>query len=168
MGVECVYVPEIVNATGYGPGIFLAGPTPRREEVPSWRPGAVEILANLGFEGRVYIPEARGGGWCGDWTRQVEWEDEALNWALVILFWVPRSIPDMMGLTTNDEFGYWKGREPEKLVFGNPVGAPHTGYQRYYCRKLGIPAFDSLEDTARAAIDKCGEIWTEMQMESPV
>lgn len=37
--------------------IFLAGPTLRKEIVKSWRPQAIEILEELGFDGVVYVPE---------------------------------------------------------------------------------------------------------------
>lgn len=37
--------------------IFLAGPTPRTREFLGWRPQAIEILKNLGFDGAVYSPE---------------------------------------------------------------------------------------------------------------
>ena len=40
-----------VGWDGESPSIFLAGPTPRREDVPSWRPQALEVLAGLGFTG---------------------------------------------------------------------------------------------------------------------
>lgn len=36
--------------------IFLAGPTPRGENVISWRAEACEILKQLGFDGVVYVP----------------------------------------------------------------------------------------------------------------
>lgn len=35
--------------------IFLAGPTPRSKEVQSWRPEALRILKNLGYDGQVYV-----------------------------------------------------------------------------------------------------------------
>ena len=36
--------------------IFLAGPTPRGENVISWRTEACQLLENLGFDGVVYVP----------------------------------------------------------------------------------------------------------------
>lgn len=38
--------------------IFLAGPTPRDKNTPSWRPQALEILRDMGFGGPVYVPES--------------------------------------------------------------------------------------------------------------
>ncbi len=39
------------------PSLFLAGPTPRRAEVLSWRPEAIQILGKGRFSGTVLIPE---------------------------------------------------------------------------------------------------------------
>ena len=39
------------------PSIFLAGPTPRSNDIKSWREEAIKILEQLEFEGIVYIPE---------------------------------------------------------------------------------------------------------------
>src|SRR6185437_2708590 len=90
--------------------IFLAGPTPRKEEVPSWRPDALKVLESLGFQGTVYIPEHEGRTKEGyDYLTQVEWEYECLEGAGVICFWVPRKTPDMPAFTTNVEFGRYVG-----------------------------------------------------------
>ena len=37
--------------------IFLAGPTPRSKEVKSWRPEAIRLLKEKGFDGVVFVPE---------------------------------------------------------------------------------------------------------------
>src|SRR6266511_3357557 len=42
------------------PSLFLAGPTPRSADVPSWRPEALNLLRGLGFAGTVLVPERRG------------------------------------------------------------------------------------------------------------
>lgn len=39
--------------------IFIAGPTPRDESTKSWRPEAIKYLEDIGYDGTVYIPEAR-------------------------------------------------------------------------------------------------------------
>lgn len=46
------------------------------------------------------------------------WERMALTEATVIMFWVPRSLPDMAGFTTNVEFGYWM--PTKKVIYGRP------------------------------------------------
>lgn len=46
------------NAQGFAPNsIFLAGPTPRSEHTPSWRPDALSVLKSLNFGGTVFVPE---------------------------------------------------------------------------------------------------------------
>ena len=37
--------------------IFLGGPTPREENVASWRTEACKILEEMQFDGVVYVPE---------------------------------------------------------------------------------------------------------------
>jgi 8-oxo-dGTP pyrophosphatase MutT (NUDIX family) len=77
-----------------------------------------------------------------------------LNFADVILFWIPRELALMPAFTTNDEWGFWKARDPLKLVLGTPKDAPKVHYQRYYAEKQNIPLHDSLEATCAAAIQK--------------
>ena len=74
--------------------VFLAGPTPRSPEVPSWRPEAVALLRAGWSGGRlvVFVPEDPEGGLRGGWDEQVAWEDRELNRADVIAFWVPRNL----------------------------------------------------------------------------
>jgi len=57
------------NFDGSEPGIFLAGPIPRKVEVPFWRSQAVELLRELGFTGVVLVPERR------DWQKQFTYEN---------------------------------------------------------------------------------------------
>lgn len=85
--------------------IFLAGPTPRNAETKSWRPDFIQELNNVHFDGTVLVPEASDGIWKNDYIGQVKWELEAINKADIVAFWIPRSIPDMPGFTTNVEFG---------------------------------------------------------------
>lgn len=122
--------------------IFLAGPTPRDASTPSWRPEALRLLAERGFDGVVFVPEPRDGGWSREYDDQVAWEEAHLHMADVALFWVPRELPGMPGLTTNDEWGTFK--TSGKVVFAAPPSAVKIRYQRYYADKLGIPQADSL------------------------
>lgn len=145
--------PEQVTAS-----IFLAGPTPRTKTTPSWRPLALALLEQSGFQGTVFVPEPRGGVW-GDYMGQVEWESEGLNRADCILFWIPRDLtpdengyPKMGALTTNDEWGTWK--TSGKVVLGTPppTKAMHVSYQRYYADKYHVPLFTALDDTVQEAV----------------
>ena len=80
--------------------IFLAGPTPRDENIKSWRNEACQILKDNGFDGVVYVPEYSTGLPKKDYTDQVQWEREAMSYASVIAVWLPRT-SDMLALTTN-------------------------------------------------------------------
>ena len=106
--------------------IFLAGPTPRGKEVASWRIEAVKKLEVLGFDGVVFVPEYSTWIPKENYEDQANWEREALTEATVILFWIPRSLPDMPGFSTNVEFGYWM--HSKKVIYGRPDGAPKTRY----------------------------------------
>lgn len=143
--------------------IFLAGPTPRAEAI-SWRVEALQLLQAMGFDGHVLVPEPRSGDWAENYTDQVEWEEEGLNRADVILFWVPRDVKGshlegngsvMAGLTTNDEWGFWK--DSGKVVWGNPDWADQTSYQKYYAKKYNVPTSRTLEGTLQLALNKLGD-----------
>ncbi|OGZ07461.1 MAG: hypothetical protein A3C93_03155 [Candidatus Lloydbacteria bacterium RIFCSPHIGHO2_02_FULL_54_17] len=139
----------------YTRSIFLAGPTPRDDQTPSWRPQALRILETSGYDGVVFVPEARDGMWRKDYDGQLEWEDKHLNLADCVLFWVPREIKNMPAFTTNDEWGTWK--YSGKSVFGAPPNAPKTNYQRYYAKKLLVPSAETLEGTAALALKMLGD-----------
>ena len=116
--------------------IFLAGPTPRSDEVKSWRPKALEILRGKGFTGHVFVPETDGWSWLGDYDRQVKWEWEALGKAACALFWVPRNLETMPGFTTNVEFGFMIALAPERVVLGSPEDAEKTRYLKSLCSDI--------------------------------
>lgn len=135
--------------------LFLAGPTPRDPDTPSWRPQALEYLKKINFKGYVYIPE-RSDGWSADfeYSEQIEWEETALIKAGVILFWIPRDLDTMPGFTTNIEWGHWTSRKPEKLILGAPENTPEMDYLRYYANKLDIPNTYTLEEAIDKAVEK--------------
>ncbi len=64
--------------------IFLAGPTPRGENVDSWRTEACKILEQIGFDGVVYVPEYSTWKPKADYVDQAMWERIALTNATVI------------------------------------------------------------------------------------
>ena len=66
--------------------IFLAGPTPRGENVISWRTNACEFLEENGFEGVVYVPEYSTWKPKGDYVDQAQWERDALLNAITDAF----------------------------------------------------------------------------------
>jgi 8-oxo-dGTP pyrophosphatase MutT (NUDIX family) len=133
--------------------IFLAGPTPRSDKAQGWRKEALRILEAMNFEGHVFVPEPRDGVWLKDYEGQVQWEEDGLNLADCIVFWLPRDIEGgMPALTTNDEWGFWK--DSGKVVFGAPPSAVKVDYQKHYAEKLKIPCQKTLLDTLQLAVDK--------------
>lgn len=126
--------------------IFLIGPTPRKPEVLSWRPKALELLDNRQYEGTVFVPECSKGGFGNTYNGQVEWERAALTHPdTVYCAWVPRCMETMLALTTNVEFGYFIAKFPHKFFYGRPEGAAHTRYLDWlYNLETGRDAQDSL------------------------
>lgn len=106
--------------------IFLAGPTPRDEAVHSWRPYAIKLLREMGFDGVVYVPEYETGEVLHNYDNQIEWEWKALDQAGAILFWVPRNLETMPAFTTNVEFGYWV--RDDRAFYGRPSSAVLVRY----------------------------------------
>lgn len=152
--MQVVYAQESPVLSRKG-SIFLAGPSPRTAATQSWRPDALRLLDAAGFTGAVFVPEPRDGHWPDTYEEdyylaQVEWEDKYLEAATCIMFWVPRRLPDMAGLTTNDEWGTYK--RSGRVVFGSPPDAVSVRYQRYHAAKLRVPVCDSLADTVAAAV----------------
>ncbi len=131
--------------------IFLAGPTPRSDEVLSWRPEALETLRWLDFKGEVYVPEPVNG-WHGDYDNQVWWELEALERATVVVFWVPRNLKTMPAFTTNVEFGMLV--KSGKVLLGAPEGAPKMNYLKMLASKFNVRFYDDLDDLLKEAVSK--------------
>lgn len=106
--------------------IFLAGPTPREENITSWRTEACKKLEELGFDGIVYVPEYSTWKPKEDYVDQAMWERIALTEATTILFWIPRKLPELPAFTTNVEFGYWL--HSNKVIYGRPDDASKIKY----------------------------------------
>lgn len=152
--MQLVYALEKAPSS-FRSSIFLAGPTPRDEGTPSWRPEALRLLEAQGYDGVVFLPEPRDGRWQRDYDAQVEWEEQHLQMADVILFWLPRELNAMPGLTTNDEWGTFKNSG--KVVFGAPPEAAKVRYQRHYAQKFHTGEASSLEGTVALALARTGE-----------
>lgn len=133
--------------------IFLAGPTPRSIEIQTWRKEAIKILENLGFNGTVYVPEREFDDRTFDYNNQVWWEREALYNASIIVFWIPRVIPDMPAFTTNVEFGYWISKNSEKVIYGRPDNSQKNRYLDWlYETETEKKPFNNLEELLKEAI----------------
>ena len=134
--------------------IFLAGPTPRDPGTKSWRPEALVLLQELGFDGHVFVPEDRNGGFHGDYTHQVQWETDALNMADVIVFWVPREMGTMPALTTNIEWGKWA--DSGKAILGAPDWAVSMRYLKWQANEYKVPLYVDLKTTLARAVEELG------------
>lgn len=109
----CEEFPTSVTKT-----VFLAGPTNTEK---SWRENALKELQRQGYDGTIFVPEPRNGKWRSDYDEQVIWEDKALNRSDAILFWIPRDLKDMPGLTTNDEWDIGSPHIRPNLFLGLPI-----------------------------------------------
>jgi hypothetical protein len=139
------------------PSVFLAGPTPDRSApVPSWRPAAAAAL-DAQWTGdqplTVLSPESRNGHRADRYETQVDWETDARAAATAILFWIPRDLRTLPGMTTNVEFGLDVGSG--RAVLGCPPGCPNPERNRYLiyvAHRHGVPVCTTLADTAAAAL----------------
>lgn len=131
--------------------IFLAGPTPRGENALSWRKEAVKILEENNFSGLVYIPEYSTWKPKEDYVDQAMWERNALESSTIIVFWIPRELPDMPAFTTNVEFGYWL--HAGNVLYGRPDGTKKTKYLDWlYKYDYKKDVYNNLEDLLIEAI----------------
>lgn len=132
--------------------IFLAGPSSSVAGGQRWRKDSLLLLKKIGFTGTVMIPEKEDWQPHNEYDRQVEWEFEALNAATVVVFWVPRNLPDFPAFTTNTEFGLLAATG--KVVLGFPENAEKMRYLAALADRFNIPVFRSLEETLVAAVTK--------------
>jgi len=112
------------------PTIFLAGPTVRGNQphLTSWRFEAVELFKKKGFDGNLIIPEFVSKTESDKYRYDLPaWEYYGLSKSGVIMFWIPRT-RELIGLTTNCEFGYWMARDRYKMVYGRPDDAYRMKY----------------------------------------
>jgi len=131
--------------------IFLAGPTPRDANTPSWRPRALEILEEINFDGAVFVPESEKWTTKEEYLSQVEWEWEGMNGATVVVFWIPRNLEEMPAFTTNVEFGLMA--HSSKVVLGYPPHTPKMGYLHALAKRYNIQVVSSLETLLAIAVE---------------
>lgn len=133
--------------------IFLAGPTPRSPDVPSWRPEAVKLILDKATEPTMVILPERRYGWSNvDKAEQYDWEHMALEHSDVILFWVPRNMETMPALTTNVEWGAYQ--DSGKVVLGLPPEGERNFYLAHQARRRDISVWTTLEETCIAALSR--------------
>lgn len=154
--------PNEVVTNASGPTIFLAGPTVRGNQghLVSWRFEAIEIFEKLGFKGTLIVPEFTDKTESDKGRIELPiWEDNGLDRADCILFWLPRT-RELIGLNTNSEHGYWLAKDPEKLVYGRPDDGFRIQYNDVMWDKVFKaefnrvePIYNTLEDTIKASMD---------------
>ena len=147
--MNVIYSMEDINIIGKS--VFLAGPIPRDNNATSWKNDAISIFLENGFEGTVLVPEKRNFVAKVDYMDEVHWDLEALEKCDLIVFWIPRKKPYMLGLTTNVEFGYYINKK--KILYGRPNDADDIIYLDWlYKKDTGNIPFDNLEDLLKKAI----------------
>lgn len=133
-------IPNQINKS-----IFLAGPSLRPEQHGiSWRTKALEILRIMNYDGVVFIPEARVGNFEDfNYETQILWETKCLKISDNILFFINRNLDtELYGLTTNDEWGYWK--DSGKCVLVTELTADKVRYQEWWAKDLKVPLYHEL------------------------
>jgi hypothetical protein len=131
--------------------IFLAGPTPRSKDIYSWRPIAIDVLNYLQYDGQVIVPERKDKAEHIDYIGQVEWELFGLTHCKSIVFWVPRNMKTMPGLTTNVEFG--KYASYSNTFYGRPDWAVKCIYLDWFYKKFNNkPIHNTLNTLLKEAI----------------
>jgi len=142
-------IPNEINKS-----IFLAGPSLRPgQEGVSWRINALKILELLEYDGIVFVPEARTGNFEDfNYETQILWETKCLKMADHIVFYLNRNVDSgLLGLTTNDEWGYWK--DSGKCVLITEINADSVRYQEWWAKELKIPAFHDLFNGFKYILD---------------
>jgi len=87
-----------------------------------------------------------------NYTQQVDWERKCMLSCSVLAMWLPRKIPDMMGLTSNTEFGLYL--LDNRFIYGRPDDAEHCRYQDWcYKKYVGRTPANSLELLMKEAED---------------
>lgn len=92
------------------------------------------------------------------------WEREALTEATVIIFWIPRRLPDMTAFTTNVEFGYWL--HSGKVIYGRPYDATKIKYLDWlYKEDYNKSPINDLDELLKEAIMLADNLYDEKNSE---
>ena len=134
--------------------IFLAGPTSRINCHDSWRKNASKYLEEFGFNGNIIIPEPKNCIVSNniDKNTQIEFERQYLSMSNIILFWIPRNNSELIGLTTNIEFGEWYNSN--KVVVGFPDDSIKNDYIKYIIDENNLDFYNNLEELCKISVDK--------------
>jgi 8-oxo-dGTP pyrophosphatase MutT (NUDIX family) len=145
--------------TAFEKSLFLAGPSPRRPEEPSWRPAALGYLRAAGYTGVVFVPEYESweidGESMFDKDGVPEWERECLNVSDNILFWIDRNLATKRyGLTTNLEFGEWA--PSGKTILGCDPVADKVEAVIERANTFGVPVYQNLREAVNYVVQSQG------------
>jgi hypothetical protein len=149
MNEKLIYALEPLPASSASV-IYLAGPVPREAADAGWHEDAVREIHRTGFRGCIVIPRLRPAA-TSDPDEQRRWEHEAMSRADALLFWIPRVLWTLPGLTSNLEWGVW--HDSGKAVLGAPPSAPKMSYLRFYAEVGGAPQATSLAEAAEIAVE---------------
>lgn len=97
------------------------------------------------------MPEQRYGWQDVSPEDQYEWEHEAMDSATVILFWIPRTMDTMPGLTTNVECGRYAASG--RVVAGWPKNAERNRYLAHDAERLDLKVHHDLSSLVRSALE---------------
>ena len=93
-----------------------------------------------------------------DYIDQTMWERKALTEATVIMFWIPRSLPNMPAFTTNVEFGYWI--HSGKIIYGRPDNAEKIKYLDWlYKEDYNKEPINNLEELLKESISLSNSLY---------
>lgn len=101
----------------------------------------------------VLTPESFEGIRADTYQQQFTWELAARQVAKVILYWIPRDMVSLPGLTTNVEFGY-DVASARNVVLGAPPDCPNPERNRYLvalARTHSVPVCATLEEAVATA-----------------
>lgn len=152
--MDIIYALEALPHTLHK-SLFLAGPSPRQPAHPDWRAEALAHLQGVGFDGQVFLPLPRDGSRRDDYTAQADWEQRAMQHADIIVFWVPRDMQHLPGLSTNVEFGQKVGGR--NIVLGYPLEAPGCRFLEYLAQRHHVRVAHTLDATLALALELLGD-----------
>jgi hypothetical protein len=136
-----------------------------QQHLTSWRFEAIEEFNRQGFDGYLIVPEFISRTESDKGRIEIPiWEFAGLKVCDVIMFWIPRT-RELIGLTTNQELGYWMVRCRQKIIYGRPDDAYRIQYQDIMwledAKDRGLycsPIRNTLKDTIKDSIELSNKI----------
>lgn len=151
------------------PMIFLAGPT-SRDGIPDymWRKDAIFFLRTFGYEGKILIPEPRGYSYLADRNDDDftdshnihQWEYDGIHRCDALVFWIPRNLEQLLGITTNRELGQALERAKtsqdfsRSLFIGWPKNAKKMGSMNFELEQAEVGRMKGNHYTSLEALCK--------------